>query len=388
MRILKTGLMSLLVIPAISSRAAQQPADTTILQLIFISDVHFGITRPQFDGDREVASNIVNTRLVKKLNNLPRLVLSDDGGLGAGRPVGSIDYFIETGDIANRQEVPYQSATTSWAQFSQVYLQGLTLKDHKGRPLLFLLTPGNHDVSDAIGFYRKMEPARDPASMVALYNLMLHPATPKTNITYHYPADKINYSKEIGGVHFLFINIWPDSANRIWMEKDLQQVPAGEPVILFCHDPPEGDAAHFTNPHGDHDINDRDRFENLLEETSKDALPTAKGKPSGDRMEQEGLVTFLKGHPNIRAWFHGHENWNEFYTYKGPGHDIALPTFRVDSPMKGKYSAQDETLLSFQLITLDTAARKMTVRECLWNPDPSHPDASPRWGESKTFSLE
>jgi hypothetical protein len=162
------------------------------------------------------------------------------------------------------------------------------------------------------------------------------------------------------------------------------------PVAIVCHDPPEGDAAHFRNPNGRLDINEKDRFECLLEETSKDVQdPGAKGdgKPQNDRIEQTGLVSFLRKHPNIKAWFHGHNNWNEFYTYTGPDGDIRLPTFRVDSPMKGKFSSRDETRLSFQLITIDPVAKKLTVRECLWNPNPRNPDASPVWGESFTLAL-
>jgi len=144
----------------------------------------------------------------------------------------------------------------------------------------------------------------------------------------HRTADKVNYSRDIGGIHFLFVNIWPDSANRIWMEKDLKAVSTHVPVIIVAHDPPEGDAAHFTNPNGAHDIN-----------------------------------------------------------ATGPGHDISLPVFRVDSPMKGKYSSKDETRLSFQLVTIDTGSRKMTVRECLWNADPAGGDTDLFWGESVTISL-
>ena len=61
--------------------------------------------------------------------------------------------------------------------------------------------------------------------------------------------------------------------------------------------------------------------------------------------------------------------------------------FRVDSPMKGKYSAKDETRLSFHVITIDTLLRRMTVRECLWNTEPKNAAASVQWGESKTVTY-
>ena len=41
--------------------------------------------------------------------------------------------------------------------------------------------------------------------------------------------------------------------------------------------------------------------------------------------------------------------------------------------MKGNASSKDEKLLSFQVVSIDTDARKMTVREALWNADPKHP---------------
>ena len=234
-----------------------------------------------------------------------------------------------------------------------------------------------------------MNPATDATSMAGIYNLMLHPATPRTGANFRYPADKINYSRNIGGICFLFINIWPDSANRIWMKKELALVSPQHPVIIVAHDPPDADAAHFINPNGNHAINEKDRFENLLEEHSKDPQDAMgeDGKPKDDRIEQLGFVAFLKAHPNIKAYFHGHNNWNEFYTYKGPQADISLPVFRVDSPMKGRLSSKDESKLSFQLITIDPADLTLTVRECLWNTDPAKPDTTPVWGESRTVHL-
>jgi len=366
-----------------------EKSDTTI-QIVFTSDIHYGITRPEFDGDTNVASHLVNTRMIASINTLPATVLPADQGIGAAQPVGPIDYMMISGDIANRQEPPYPSAAVSWNQFTRDYGKGITLRNRHGRPIDLLLLPGNHDLSDAIGYYKQLEPHTDPTSMVGIYNQMLHPATKKTTASWHYPADKISYTREIGGIHFIFITIWPDSANRLWMEKDLAAVDPHTPVIIVTHDPPDGDAAHFRNPNGAHDINSSDRYECLLEETCKDSqYTTAKsdGKPQNDTIEQRGFVAFLKAHPNIKAYFHGHNNWNQFYTYTGPDHDVHLRTFRADSPMKGKFSAHDQTKLSFQLITIDPASKTLTVRECLWNTDPLHPGKPPVWGESFTMTL-
>jgi predicted MPP superfamily phosphohydrolase len=388
MRSLYLPLFCWLLSPLVSRASA---ADTTrpIIQIVFTSDVHFGITRPAFEGDSNVPSVKVNARLVTKINHLPTLSLPRDKGVDAGQPIGPVDYIMIAGDIANREEVPIQTAAASWNQFQQDYLQGITLRDRRDTPTAFLLIPGNHDLSDAVGFYRKMDPPTDATSMAQIYDRMLHPATPLTSTSFHFPRDKVNYSRTIGGICFLFTTIWPDSANRIWMEKELSQIDPNTPVIIVAHDPPDGDPAHFVNPNGDHDINSRDRFENLLEEYSKDphAALGDDGKPKDDRIEQLGFVRFLKAHPNIKAYFHGHNNWNEFYTYKGPDGDISLPSFRVDSPMKGKYSSKDERRLSFQVISIDPLSRTLTARECLWNTDPSRPDAEPVWGESCTIRL-
>jgi hypothetical protein len=64
-------------------------------------------------------------------------------------------------------------------------------------------------------------------------------------------------------------------------------------------------------------------------------------------------------------------SWNESYDWTGPSHWIALHIFRVDSPMKGRYSEPDETKLSFHVITTDTETMTMTIREWL------------SWGDSR-----
>jgi hypothetical protein len=261
------------------------------------------------------------------------------------------------------------------------------LKDKAKQPVALLLIPGNHDISNAIGFYKPMIPKTDPTSMVQIYNRMTHPAVPKTNADYNYASDKINYSRTIGGVHFEFITLWPDSAERLWMQKDLDTVAAKTPVVVVCHDQPTCEAKHFTNPLPPYNMTPQNKFENLVAEHYKEGPAVGDGDGKTD-IEERGWVKFLKLHPNIKAYFHGNSNWNEFYVYKGPDNDVSLNTFRVDSPMKGKYSSKDETKLSFQLISLDPAAQSLTVRECLWDTEPLKPAAGVVFGDSKTVSLK
>lgn len=364
-------------------------ASATPVTFIFTSDVHFGINRGNFRGAVNVESRTVNAALLQAINAVPAAVLPADAGVNAGRPVGPVDFMVITGDLTNRQELyplHIQSAAVSWTQFAACYLDGLTLRDARGRPSPLLLVPGNHDVSNAIGAPSKLVPERDATSLVEIYNRMMHPAVPRTTATYAYPADRIQYSREFGGAHCVFLSIWPDSAARAWLESDLRAVPADEPVFIFCHDPPAIEARHLTNPNGNHDVNDRDKFENVVGDVYADGGTQGPGKPAGSTLiEQRALAAFLRAHRNIVGYFHGHTNYTEFYTWKGPDGDLALSTFRADSPMKGNVSGKDQTKLSFQVVVFDTATHRLTARECLWNSRSA--DGPPVWGESATVSL-
>src|SRR6202008_1597162 len=77
-------------------------------------------------------------------------------------------------------------------------------------------------------------------------------------------------------------------------------------------------------------------------------------------IERSALENFLRQHANITAYSHGHSNWNQYYDWTGPHHSVVLHTFRVDSPMKGHFSATDETKLSFQIATIDVSSRTMS----------------------------
>jgi len=357
------------------------------INMVYTSDAHYAITRPKFQGDTNVNAKVVNAAMIKKINTIPGLTLPADGGIGSGKSVGDVDYLIQSGDIANRMEIPFQTAAASWAQFETDYMHGVTLQDHQHKPATLLLAPGNHDISNAIGSSKLMNPKTDPTAMVKIYNLMMKPAHPKTNADYNYATDKINYSVEIHGIHVMFITLWPDSAERIWMEKNLASVAKTTPVIVFCHDQPTCEAKHFTNPVPPYQMTMANKFENLTAEHYKEGTVAAKDD-GATNIEQRGWVKFLKLHSNIKAYFHGNSNWNEFYVYHGPDNDVALNTFRVDSPMKGEYSSKDETKLSFQLISLDPQKQILTVRECLWDTDPSHPSSKIVFGNSKTVSLK
>ncbi len=354
------------------------------VQFVFTSDAHYGITRPTFRGRTNVDAHDVNMAIVTAINSLAGTTLPNDGGVGAAEPIGAFDFLVETGDIANRMELDngrqVQSATASFAQFKADYIDGLTLRDWAGARIPVLMVPGNHDASNAVGFYRPMTPRLDPASMIEIYNRMIAPAAPKTQMTFDYRRDRVHYSREIGGIHGLFISVWPDSIERAWMERELAHVPSATSVFVFAHDQPDVEAKHFVNPNGHHDINATDQFENLLADRFDDGDTTATSLS-----EQRTFEAFLRRHPNVTAYFHGNSNWTQFYDYVGPGHSVALHTFRVDSPMKGRFSNADETQLSFEVATVDADARVMTVREVLWNT--MRMPAPVVWGASTTVAL-
>jgi hypothetical protein len=375
------------LLAALVALASALHAQSTEIQFIFTSDAHYGLTRPAFQGGVDVDAHIVNAAMIAQINTLPGVLLPTDGGLRAGQPVGAVDFLEESGDIANRSEIvgarAIQSAAVSWRQFETDYIRGLTLKDHLGRTAQIFIVPGNHDASNATGFYKPMTPAIDKTSMIEIYTRMMAPSTPKTAATYDYDRDKVLASRDLGGVHFVFVTVWPDSVARAWMENDFKRVSSATPIIIFAHDQPDAEAKHFRNPNGAHDINDRDQFENLLADEFKDGHAVT----GTSTIEQAALEDFVRRHPNVTAYFHGNSNWNQFYDWTGPRRTIALHTFRVDSPMKGAVSAKDETRLSFQLVTINPGARTMTARECLWDPDPNHPSAPVGWGASTTVSL-
>ena len=365
-----------------------------LVQFLYSSDPHFGIqTQGGFQGSSgPVDAVVVNRQAVRAMNRLPALLAPPDHGVHSGQPFGSFQFLAITGDIANRQELgppAVQSATASWAQFQETYGAGLTLHNEEGRALPLFLTPGNHDISNAIGYPKPLSPATDATAMVGLYNAAM-PGARITRAGFDYRKHKVFYSKDFGGVHFLFLNLWPDSDMRARIDADIRALPAPAttPVVLLMHMPPNQEAKNFLDPaSGNSGLVFANGFQNLLAD---------RAQPGGLKRQEatltaralSDLADFLQAHRTIVAWFHGHENWNEFSTWDGGrGAALALPVFRVDSPMKGRFSSLDERRLSFQVVSIDPGASTMTVRECLWNSS-GRPDGPIAWGESASVSLK
>ena len=120
-------------------------AERQAVRFVFTSDAHYGITRTHFRGADDVPATVVNRALVDAVNR-----------------TGPLDFVVEGGDVANRAEETelgaIQSAAISWAQFHHDYVDGLTVTDAGGQKAPLYIVPGNHEVSNAIGFYKPMRP--------------------------------------------------------------------------------------------------------------------------------------------------------------------------------------------------------------------------------------
>jgi hypothetical protein len=367
-------LLSLTVAVSCAPVAPEVP-----VHFVFTADPHYGLTRA-FRGDPAATSVGANQALVQAIHALPGTALpAIDGDTSAPATLSEIAFVAVGGDIATRQARTdtsiVQPATTSWQQFSADYLTGVTVSP-------VYVVPGNHDASNAVGHHSALSPPTDPAAMVGMFNLMVKPNTPRTAETYVYANDRVNFLREAGGVQLMFLHVWPDTAARAWMTRELARLDRNTPVFLFAHDPPAVDARHFRNPNGSGDINAQDRFENLLSDVF--ASGTTIEEPASQ--ELAAFEDFLVAHPNVVAYFHGHRNYNEFYDWTGPSGRINLPTFRADSPMRGVESGTDQSRLSFHVATIDRGRGTLTVREYFWNAASQQPDG-PSWGASRTVPL-
>lgn len=339
-----------------------------ILRFIYCSDLHYGLER-EFRG-KDAGSDEVNRAMLETFKKLPETQLPDDDGVGARTEFGAPDFIVCTGDIVNRMEDGVQSAAASWAQFCRDW-------DSLVNCPLYLV-PGNHDISNAIGYPKALYPEKDASSAAGIFNRMMKPAVERTAESFDYGSDKVHYSFLKDGVRFVFMGMWPDAYMRQWFDREIA-MDTVTPVILFTHDPPIADTKHFTNPNGKHTINSVDKFQNLLADTSLVTDVKKKAEKNWEKLEQ-----FIRSHPMIKAYFHGDKNYNEFYTWHGVNGTIALPVFRVDSPMKGEYSSSDERRLSFIVVAMDMDKRCLTARECLWNMEDK---TSIHWGSSSTITF-
>ena len=399
-----------------------------IVNFIYTSDNHYGIVRPIFRGSFNVPGQTVNEAMIDKMNSLPGQTFPNDGGVGAGQSVGHIDFLVDTGDFANRSEsqsaIPantnlsylggtvnypgYSSYTcppsaVTWAQYQHDFLGDtntgnrangrLMLQDSMGLGIPVYLSPGNHDISDAIGMVGKISASNvDATSFCQIYNRMT-PYSGKAPITtnvFANPGDytnvnlQVNYSFDVGGTHVQVVNMFPDRNVLKWMTADLAGVSATTPVFLFCHAPVNmaaGETKVFGTPTATSSSAAADipfPLNGVDSATSYKDMNSAK----------QCVADWLMAHPNVKALFSGHDNFNGATIWNGQDANGSLidvrdstwagvTLFRVDSPMKGDISGTSatgalagigsETNLSFQVYSLDPATHRLTEREYLWN---------------------
>ncbi len=356
---------------------------------LYTSDAHYGIKRSVVFGSYSNAVQ-VHGLMIRSMNNMPNETLPGDSGIKAGQQVGAIDFVAMTGDIANRMQAPVQSATASWNQFKNDYITTLSVLDKSGNKAGLYLTPGNHDVSNAIGYPKAMVPLIDDAVMFNMYNMFMKPATPLVAGGYNYNTQRIVYSKDIGGVHFVFLSMWPDKTMRPLIDADLAKMSnANAPIVLFTHDQPDIETKHLSSDLTNYTttpvtLDWTKKFENLVSDVVTDLDTTgALTTNSLSTTAQKGLADWLATKKNIVAYFHGNDNSFQNYNWTGTNNQISLNVFRVDSPMKGSVSGidaadgkGDPSKLSYNVVTIDAAAQYMTVREYLWQQK--------KWGTSTT----
>ena|GEM_PF-859756 len=360
---------------------------------LYTSDAHYGIKRSVVFGSYSNAVQ-VNSLMIRSMNNMPNELLPSDFGIKAGQQVGPIDFIAMTGDIANRMQAPVQTATASWGQFKNDYINNVTILAKDGKKAGLYLTPGNHDVSNAIGYTKTMSPATDDAVMFNLYNMFMSPAVPLVAGGYNYASQRIVYSKDIGGVHFVFLSMWPDKTIRPLIDADLAAMSnKNMPVVLFTHDQPDIETKHLSSDLTNYVVTPvtldwTKKFENLVTDVVADNDTTGVlSTNSPSTTAQKGLADWLATKKNIVAYFHGNDNYSQNYTWPGTSNQLNLNVFRVDSPMKGVISGidaadgkGDPTKLAYNVVTIDAAAQYMTVREYLWQQK--------KWGASPiTVSL-
>jgi len=420
-----------------------------VVNFIYTSDNHYGIVRPIFRGNFNVTGQAVNEAMIARMNTLPTQSFPNDSGVAAGQPIGQVDFLMDTGDIANRSEsssaiaanhsLSYLGSTldypgqasyvapvssVTWGQWQHDFLGDanpgntagglLTLTNSQGQGIPVFLSPGNHDVSDAIGMIGKIATGdRDATSFVQIYNRMT-PYSGKSPIAtsvFTNPADytnvnlQVNYSFDVGGTHVMCVNLFPDKNILNWMTADLANVAASTPVLLFCHAPlnmAAGETKVFGNP-------------STTSSSAAGDIPFAlTGTDSSTsyvdmNAAKQYVADWLIAHPSVRALFSGHDNFNGATNWNGQDpnnnliatRDAAWPgveLFRVDSPMKGDYSGVsattapltgigDETKLSFQVYSYDIATRRLTEREFLWNPNADASGTGAWSGQSVTLDL-
>lgn len=352
---------------------------------VFTADSYFGINRKEFQGDKAVDARYANRDMVQKINSLPNQTFPQDGELRSGEKIGAIDFVVHGGSIAHMMAAATitQSAADSWKEFDREFLQGIQLKNAQGEKAPLFYIPGVHDLTNAIGYYKRLDPKTDPSIPMQVYNRLVAPETPVSKKDFDVRKHVSLYSRTVQGIHLVFTQVWPDAQQREWIAQDIAKLPAGTPVLLFANVEPDAPSKLFINPNGKGDVNKDDKFENVIGEVFQGGTKVEdKSKP-----HEKALAEFVKAHPQIQGYFHGNTGLSDIKVWMGTEGDLFLPTYSVDSPVNGAISAKQEELVSFLVVTVDRDAQQTTARIVHWNADPKKKKGPLQWGNSASFGF-
>ena len=161
-RLIYASLASVVALSGLMSGcgSSDSPAAATpVTTFVYTSDAHYGIKRAVFSGLSSAQQ--VNGAMIDEMNRLQtaKVALPSDAGINAGQTLTAVDFVVETGDAINRPDgttTPYlyANATDTWPQFHADYFTKLNLKTAANTKAPLWMTPGNHDVSAAIGYHK------------------------------------------------------------------------------------------------------------------------------------------------------------------------------------------------------------------------------------------
>jgi hypothetical protein len=230
---------------ALGASALLASATPPVFTFFVASDSHFGA--------RNMSE--LNRVLVQHMNALPGTPYPPEIGGVVATPKGVL-FLGDTTDNGHLEE---------FAEFEAVY--GRTGTDGLLRFPVFEAI-GNHDVNSTSPIKERVK-ARHGG---------------------------INYAFEWGGVQFLCLDMYPDSATRAWMKSTLARQPLDRPVIPFFHYSLDGPYSDFW-----------------------------------EEADKEAFARDLEGR-NVPAIFHGHEHRMGHYLWRGH------PVFRPGAPRHSSHA--------------------------------------------------
>ena len=227
---------------------AGSPAPGLSLTFFVSSDPHYGFRTPEVN----------NTEVVSDLNSLPGTTYP--GGAGT---VETPAFVAVTGDLTQSYDNFFQPPAVAWQRFVADY--SLTGTEGTLNYPVYEIA-GNHDHLNDLWYGGNIRSAIEGRH------------------------GSLFYSIDVAGVHMVFADVWPDAAIRAWMADDLAALPANTPVMLYMHDPPDGDVDHVNL--------------GIIDDVDSAALL--------DTIDDYNIVGIFHGHLHIA----GHDTWNGFDVYR------------------------------------------------------------------------